>query len=64
MRALVIAAAVVLTFASCEDRFRYPCQDNKNWKKPECQRPECAITGTCPDQLLKQEEMKDEKPSP
>lgn len=64
MRSLLIAAAIVLGIASCEDRFRYPCMDNKNWKKPECQRPECALTGTCPDQLLKPEDMRDEKPGP
>ncbi len=55
---------ILLALAACEDRFRYPCMDKANWKKQECQRPDCAITGTCPDQLLKQEDMKDEKPSP
>lgn len=51
---------ILLLLAGCEDRFRYPCQDNKNWNKPECQRPECALTGTCPDQLVKPEDMKEE----
>lgn len=54
---------ILLLLAGCEDRFRYKCQDNKNWSKPECQRPTCAVTGTCPDQLVpaadfKQEEQK------
>jgi len=31
---------ILLLLAGCEDRFRYPCQDNKNWNKPECQRNE------------------------
>jgi cobalamin biosynthesis protein CobD/CbiB len=60
MRALLIAAALVLAIAACEDRFRYPCQDSKNWNKPQCQRPTCAMTGTCPDQLVKPEEMKED----
>jgi hypothetical protein len=51
---------ILLLLAGCEDRFRYPCQSNKNWNKPECQRPECALTGTCPDQLVKPEDMKEE----
>lgn len=60
MKALLIAAAIVLGVASCEDRFRYPCQDNKNWNKPECQRPTCAMTGTCPDQLVPSADIKPE----
>ena len=60
MRALLIAVAVVMVVASCEDRFRYPCQDNKNWNKPECQRPTCAVTGTCPDQLVPAADFKPE----
>jgi len=61
MRALLIAVAVVMVVASCEDRFRYPCQDNKNWAKPECQRPTCAMTGTCPDQLVPAADLKPEE---
>lgn len=60
MKALLIAAAIVLGMASCEDRFRYPCQDNKNWNKAECQRPTCAMTGTCPDQLVPSADIKPE----
>ena len=61
MRALLIAIAIVAGIASCEDRFRYPCQDNKNWNKPECQRPTCALTGTCPDQLVPAADFKPEE---
>jgi hypothetical protein len=35
--------------------------DNKNWAKPECQRPTCALTGTCPDQLLPASDFKPEE---
>ncbi len=41
--------------AGCEDRFRYPCQDPKNWEAAECKPPVCTATGTCPDQLTKPE---------
>jgi len=33
--------------------FRYPCQNPKNWKNEDCQKPFCEATGTCPDQLTK-----------
>jgi hypothetical protein len=60
LRALAIALLVGITIGACEDRFRYPCQDNKNWNKPECQRPTCAVTGTCPDQLVPAADFKPE----
>lgn len=57
-----LAAAVLaaIAMAGCQDRFRYPCMDKTNWEKAECQRPACAITQTCPDQLLKPDDMKGE----
>ena len=55
---IAIAAFVVVTTTGCQDRFRYPCQDPANWETPRCQRPLCAITQECPDQLIKPEEMK------
>lgn len=50
----------VAAFAGCQDRFRYPCMDKNNWDKEDCQRPACAITQSCPDQLMKPEELKGE----
>lgn len=44
-----------ILLAGCEDRFRYPCQDPKNWELAECKPPICTATGTCPDQLTKLE---------
>jgi hypothetical protein len=44
--------------AGCEDRFRYPCQDPKNWELAECKPPICTATATCPDQLIKPEQEK------
>lgn len=53
----VLSIMVVLLFG-CEDHFRYPCQDPKNWEAAECKAPICTATGTCPEQLVKPEPEK------
>jgi hypothetical protein len=35
------------------DSFRYPCQDPENWDSPQCNRPICDVTRTCPDHVFK-----------
>lgn len=35
------------------DRFRYPCQNPENWDTPQCKRPICDVTRTCPDHIFK-----------
>lgn len=35
------------------DRFRYPCQDPKNWDKQICKFPDCDVTRTCPEHVFK-----------
>ena len=35
------------------DRFRYPCQDPKNWDKEICKMPQCDVTRTCPEHIFK-----------
>ena len=35
------------------DRFRYPCQDPKNWDKDVCKLPLCDVTRTCPEHIFK-----------
>ena len=35
------------------DRFRYPCQDPKNWDKDFCKPPTCDVTRTCPEHIFK-----------
>jgi hypothetical protein len=57
---LSLAAAAVLILSGCEDQFRYPCMDKNNWTKDECVRPACAVTRTCPDHLLKPDELQGE----
>ena len=53
---IVVALTSILLLAGCEDRFRYPCQDPKNWEKAECKPPICTATGTCTEMLIKPEE--------
>ena len=62
LRWLCLILAVVW-LSGCE-RIRYFCQNPENWDKPRCQRPQCAVTGTCPDQLLKPEMLKEEPNEP
>lgn len=52
---------VIAMLQGCEERYRYPCQDPKNWLNDECRRPHCAINGTCPDQLNRPNDMKSER---
>ena len=59
-----LALIVIALLAGCQDRFRYPCQDSRNWEQPQCKRPTCAITGTCPDQLTRPEDRKTEEERP
>jgi hypothetical protein len=45
--------AAVLFNGGCEQKYRYPCQDHKNWGKPECQKPLCAVHKDCPSHIFK-----------
>ena len=52
MKTTIISIAL-LCLVGCSDRFRYPCQDPANWNSPQCQKPQCETTRTCPDLLVK-----------
>ena len=62
MRLRWLCLILALVWLSGCDRYRYECQDPDNWEKKQCKRPYCSATGTCPDQLTKPEDMKDESP--
>jgi hypothetical protein len=51
----LITLLFLLCLVSCQDRFRYPCQDPANWNDAQCQKPECEATRTCPDMIIKNE---------
>lgn len=51
---LLVLILVPLTIAIFGgDRFRYPCQDPKNWEKEMCKFPACDVTRTCPEHIFK-----------
>ena len=53
MRLRFICLILALVWLSgCEDKFRYPCQDPKNWESDECKPPICTATATCPNDLI------------
>jgi len=50
----LIVLIIPLTLAFCGgDRFRYPCQNPKNWDKDSCKPPICDVTRTCPEHIFK-----------
>ncbi len=52
MKSLVLILSLVVTMTGCEDRYRYFCQDPKNFSAKRCQRPDCLFTQDCPDYLV------------
>lgn len=51
---LLVILLIPLTLAVfAEERFRYPCQDSKNWDKAMCKPPVCEVTRTCPENIFK-----------
>lgn len=60
MMKYLFALCVLVALAGCGDQYRYACQDPANWETPKCKRPTCAVSGTCPDQLITPETMKDD----
>lgn len=51
---LLVLLLLPVGLAMCSgDRFRYPCQDPKNWDKDICKLPQCDVTRTCPEHIFK-----------
>ena len=59
--AIVIAIPVL---AACGERYRYPCQDPKNWGEEYCKKPFCSANGTCPEDLTHYEKSAQNRPMP
>jgi hypothetical protein len=51
MKKTVILFVLSFTLVGCEERYRYPCQDEANKEHPDCVRPGCEVTGFCFDTL-------------
>lgn len=60
MKQLIPLVLCLIGLMGCQDRFRYACQDSANWEKPICQKPQCTTTQTCPEHVMKVEDMKGE----
>jgi hypothetical protein len=54
---LIALISLVVFLPSCQDRFRYSCQDPVNWDSAECKKPECSVTRTCPELILKEKNI-------
>jgi hypothetical protein len=49
--AAFVCAIVAIFVLSGDGRYRYPCQDYRNWSSAECKPPICTATRTCPSDL-------------
>ena len=43
---------MLISLAACEDRYRYFCQDPKNFHEKRCMKPDCQFTQDCPEYLV------------
>jgi hypothetical protein len=43
---------LILLLTGCNDTYRYKCQDPDRFTEPECQKPRCLFTQTCPEYLV------------
>jgi hypothetical protein len=50
---LLLLPLTLAYFSNDGERFRYPCQDPKNWDKEICNLPLCDVTRTCPQHIFK-----------
>jgi hypothetical protein len=49
---LMATFLTVAMLSGCQERYRYHCQDPKNWQAEECTHPKCEATQTCTDYLI------------
>ena len=54
MKKIILISFLLLASTGCgyDGKYRYPCQDPKNWETPECQKPKCQVDGACTEALL------------
>jgi hypothetical protein len=43
---------VFMLLASCEQRYRYACQNPENWESKQCQKPMCEVNQECPEHIF------------
>jgi hypothetical protein len=52
MAIIVLVSLAGLSLTGCSDRFRYECQDPKNWHLAKCNPPQCKANETCTKYLI------------
>ena len=53
MKNIILVAAVGVFLSGClEEKYRYKCQNPDQFHAPECQKPRCMFTQTCPEYLV------------
>lgn len=65
MKWLILVVALVA--AGCEDRYRYFCQNPKNFAEKRCQKPDCQFTQDCPEYLVApilEKKVEQQQPNP
>ena len=50
MKNLFLLSLLLMT--GCNDHYRYTCQNPDKFNLPECQKPRCLFTQTCPEYLV------------
>jgi len=48
-----LTCLLFLLLCACEDRYRYHCQDPKNWEQEDCKPPYCVAAQNCPEYFNK-----------
>lgn len=54
---LIGILSISLLIASCDARYRYPCQDPNNWEEDFCKPPICEVNRDCPKYIFKDEKI-------
>jgi|APFre7841882654_1041346.scaffolds.fasta_scaffold08484_2 hypothetical protein len=49
---IILAGFTISYLGGCQSRYRYPCQDPKNWNKIECNNDACKAEGDCTSHVL------------
>ena len=52
MKSKLLVFSFLSLLIGCDDRYRYSCQNPDNFSLPECQKPRCLFTQTCPEYLV------------
>lgn len=50
----LLFSTILISFLlpACAEKYRYECQDPKNWEEPECNPPLCLVDNMCTDILI------------